>query len=137
VAKKTNKRKQNKQKLTSNMILIFLFLQYIKNHFQNLNWNLEEDTFTDNTPYGRKQFNNIIVTYEPEVKNKLVLSCHYESKNMTDSRGNGFIAATDSAIPCTILLDIAAKLDCALRRKRENRKLVSLLYLLYIQKRII
>ncbi|XP_045171598.2 glutaminyl-peptide cyclotransferase-like isoform X2 [Mercenaria mercenaria] len=97
--------------------------QYIKNHFQNLNWNIEDDTFTDNTPYGTKQFNNIIVTYEPEVKNKLVLSCHYESKNMTDRKGNAFIAATDSAIPCTILLDIASKLDCSLRRKRENRKL--------------
>lgn len=97
--------------------------QYIKTHFYNLNWDIEEDTFVDNTPYGMKQFNNIIVTYEPEVKNKLVLACHYESKNMTDRKGNEFIGATDSSIPCTILLDVAAKLDCSLQRKKENRQL--------------
>jgi hypothetical protein len=90
-----------------------------------LNWNIEEDKFTASTPWGNKQFNNIIVTYEPEVKNKLVLSCHYDSKNITDKQGNEFIAATDSAVPCAIMMDIAQKLDCSLRRKRENRKRVS------------
>ncbi|WAR19591.1 QPCT-like protein, partial [Mya arenaria] len=69
---------------------------YIKSHFSNLNWEVEEDRFSDSTPYGVKEFNNIIVTYQPEVKNKLVLSCHYDSKNIS-SRGNYFIAATDSA----------------------------------------
>ncbi|KAL4238938.1 hypothetical protein ACF0H5_003642 [Mactra antiquata] len=96
---------------------------YIKDHFHKLDWHMEEDTFMDSTPYGMKQFNNLIFTYEPEVKNKLVLSCHYDSKNMTDRRGNEFIAATDSAVPCAMLMDIAKKLDCSLRRRREKRTL--------------
>ncbi|XP_052767184.1 glutaminyl-peptide cyclotransferase-like [Mya arenaria] len=94
---------------------------YIKSHFSNLNWEVEEDRFSDSTPYGVKEFNNIIVTYQPEVKNKLVLSCHYDSKNIS-SRGNYFIAATDSAVPCAILMDIATKLNCALLRKQQTRK---------------
>ena len=105
-------------------LLNYMYFQYIKNHYQNLNWVVEEDKFNDNTPYGIKEFNNIIVTFEPEVKNKLVLSCHYDSKNLSDSRGNYFLAATDSAVPCAILMDVATKLNCALQRKRQERKKV-------------
>ncbi|KAH3854546.1 glutaminyl-peptide cyclotransferase-like protein [Dreissena polymorpha] len=98
-----------------------LFVQnYIKTHFRNLNWHIEEDTFTDNTPYGMKQFNNIIATYEPDVKNKLVLSCHFDSKNISQG-SNYFVAATDSAVPCAIMMDVATKLNCALMRNRQTR----------------
>lgn len=96
--------------------------QYIRNHFTRLNWNVEDDTFVDNTPYGPKQFTNIIATFDPTAKNKLVLACHFDSKNISDSKGNYFIAATDSAVPCALIMDLVEKLDCALQHERKNRK---------------
>lgn len=114
-------------------MVISLFFQYIKTHFENLNWQIFEDKFVDSTPYGPKEFNNIVVTFQPEVKNKLVLSCHFDSKNMSDTRGNLFIGATDSAVPCAILMDIATKLNCALLHKKNERKKVIFLnyYILF------
>ena len=49
-----------------------------------------------------------------------MLACHYDSKNITDGKGNYLIAATDSAVPCAILMDVAKKLDCALRMDRKS-----------------
>ena len=100
------------------------YLQYIEGFLRKLNWDIEEDQFQDSTPYGVKTFTNIIATFEPEVKNKLVLACHYDSKNISTSSGRFFIGATDSAVPCAIMLDIAKKLDCSLRQKRDKRKRV-------------
>ena len=96
--------------------------QYIKNHFQTINWHIEEDSFQDRTPYGTKTFTNLIITHNPHAPKKLVLACHYDSKNITNGKGNFLIAATDSAVPCAILMDVAKKLDCSLRM---DRKLVN------------
>ena len=85
-------------------------------------WLVEFDTFVDQTPYGMKSFTNIIstlpigTTYKyvdknsPDtfkinhVNNRIVLACHYDSKYFTNFN---FIGATDSAVPCALLLDLA------------------------------
>ncbi|KAF9943345.1 hypothetical protein BGZ67_000024 [Mortierella alpina] len=88
-------------------------------------WHLEKDTFVDQTPYGPKTFTNLIFTKNPRAENRLVLAAHFDSKyfpppTKAASEWNGgddtepFIAATDSAAPCAILLDLAASLDRAL-----------------------
>jgi glutaminyl-peptide cyclotransferase len=84
-------------------------------------WSVEFDTFTDNTPLGKKQFSNIIATYQigknlanvnqlsdkraaHELNNRVVFACHYDSKFFPTI---DFLAATDSAVPCAMLLDLA------------------------------
>lgn len=89
-------------------------------------WVVEQNAFHDDTPYGKKQFVNVIANYPvglnfnheknvSEIKrtqdfsrfhttNRIVLACHYDSKYETDHE---FIGAIDSAVPCALMLDIA------------------------------
>jgi glutaminyl-peptide cyclotransferase len=60
------------------------------------------------TPLGEKNFTNIIVTKQPETHHRLVLAAHYDSKY---SPHHEFIGATDSAVPCAILLSLAETLN--------------------------
>ena len=90
------------------------------------------DTFTASTPLGQKTFTNIVATLHPDSPRRLVLAAHYDSKVLYnddddgddeiqvctswDSNGNcrdpapGFIGATDSAVPCALLLHLASRL---------------------------
>lgn len=45
-----------------------------------LNWDVEEDSFTDKTPYGEKRFTNVIATKDPDAPRRLVLAAHFDSK---------------------------------------------------------
>ncbi|KAI8622806.1 hypothetical protein BC830DRAFT_1056808 [Chytriomyces sp. MP71] len=76
--------------------------------FEGLGWAVEQDTFEDNTPLGTVQFNNIIATKNPKAKRRLVLAAHFDSKYFKDF---DFIGATDSAVPCAILVSIAHSLN--------------------------
>lgn len=71
-------------------------------------WKFEKDEFTDSTPLGQKTFTNLIATLDAvpgRVSDKyFVLAAHYDSKII---RGQKFEAATDSAVPCAILLQFA------------------------------
>ena len=85
-------------------------------------WLVEYDTFADQTPFGIKTFTNVIATlpigtayknvatssansYQiNHVNNRIVFACHYDSKYFQNFN---FIGATDSAVPCTMLLDLA------------------------------
>lgn len=79
-------------------------------------WKVNLDNFNANTPYGIKSMANIIATYpigksftsssnvDPAVLNRVVFACHYDSKYFSNAQ---FIAATDSAVPCAMLLDMA------------------------------
>lgn len=40
---------------------------FIKNYMTRLGWIVEGDAFEDNTPYGKKPFENIIATLNPNV----------------------------------------------------------------------
>ncbi|KAJ3265625.1 hypothetical protein HDU77_004398 [Chytriomyces hyalinus] len=82
--------------------------EYIESVFNGLGWHVEKDSFEDKTPYGMKQFSNIIVTKNPKAKRRLVLAAHYDSKYFAEG---GFIGATDSAVPCAILISIAKALN--------------------------
>ncbi|RIA96024.1 hypothetical protein C1645_802695 [Glomus cerebriforme] len=84
--------------------------KYIIDHFQTLGWNVEEDRFTDSTPIGEISFNNIIVTKDINATNRLVLAAHYDSKYF-EPPNDGFVGATDSAVSCAILMDVAYRLD--------------------------
>lgn len=81
---------------------------YIINYFKDLDWDVELDSFTDETPFGPKHFSNIIVTKDTNATDHLVLAAHFDSKYYENFE---FIGATDSAVPCAILMSLAKHLD--------------------------
>lgn len=94
----------------------------IRNHFSSLStkissdvgefntWERYEDVFTDNTPYGEKEFTNLVFTHNPRASRKLVIAAHTDSKYFVGAPQNGFVGATDSAVPCAIMLAVASAL---------------------------
>ncbi|XP_045303076.1 glutaminyl-peptide cyclotransferase isoform X2 [Leopardus geoffroyi] len=87
--------------------------QHIMQRIQRLqaDWVLEIDTFLSQTPYGYRSFSNIISTLNPTAKRHLVLACHYDSKYFPPWDNRVFVGATDSAVPCAMLLELARALD--------------------------
>jgi glutaminyl-peptide cyclotransferase len=93
----------------------------VQQHFVNFfkkelpKWSIQWHNSTATTPAtGNKQvpFQNLIIRREPPwVKpgqaNYLTLVAHYDSKIHPD----GFIGATDSAVPCAILMHVARTID--------------------------
>ena len=85
-------------------------------------WHVELIPFEAPTPLGLRKFTNIVVTRDPEAARKLVLAAHYDSKYYPeDSPSHGFVGATDSAFPCTLLVDTAMALDAQLDAYTANR----------------
>ncbi|CAM4653939.1 unnamed protein product [Lepidochelys kempii] len=92
--------------------------QHIKRRIQSLQagWVVKEDTFQGYTPYGYRTFSNIISTLNPSAKRHLVLACHHDSKYFGPQwDGRVFVGATDSAVPCAMLLELARALDSRLQ----------------------
>jgi len=50
-------------------------------------------------------------TLDPTAKRFLVLACHFDSKYFKDFT---FIGATDSAVPCSMMIDLARTLNYSL-----------------------
>lgn len=57
---------------------------YIVSTLKKLDWHVEEDTFTDNTPYGTKRFTNVIATKDPDAPRRVVVAAHFDSKFFPD-----------------------------------------------------
>ena len=75
--------------------------------FEKMGWDVEKDRFEDDTPFGRKVFTNLIATHNPRAPRKLVFAAHFDSKYFKEFE---FIGATDSSVPCAILVDLAQSL---------------------------
>ena len=110
--------------MVSCFYFIIFSLQFIKKSFEDLNWNVTIDEFDDNTPYGPKKFTNIIATLNPNAKRRLILAAHYDSKYFPEnSNYQYFLGATDSAMPCAMLIEIArvvTPLFAASKQKQMN-----------------
>lgn len=79
----------------------------------SMGWTVSEDSFTDTTPLGDKTFVNVIAVHDSTVTRRLTLACHYDSKLFTDAE---FIGATDSAVPCALMIDVARTLNASLSK---------------------
>ncbi|CAF0806874.1 unnamed protein product [Adineta ricciae] len=96
--------------------------QHIVSKLRSTNmWNIEFDTFDAMTPDGQVEFTNIIATLDPKAPRRLVLACHHDSKKLPN-----FVGATDSAVPCAMLLDIALSLQPQLKELQQNKGIPSL-----------
>ncbi|ORX90247.1 hypothetical protein K493DRAFT_266041 [Basidiobolus meristosporus CBS 931.73] len=102
---------------------------FLIEELRKLDWHVEEDRFNDTTPMGVVSFNNIVATNNPNAKRKLVLAAHFDSKYFPPP--DTFIGATDSAVPCAILLDIAHALNELLssEKMRYNELALELVFL--------
>ncbi|GJQ85412.1 hypothetical protein Trydic_g23843 [Trypoxylus dichotomus] len=91
---------------------------YIVNQLKGLGWHIEVDKFHDRTPiFGDLEFRNIIATPNPNADRYLTLSCHYDSKYF---REFDFEGATDSAVPCAMLLNLATVMRNELAEQRDD-----------------
>lgn len=98
-----------------------LVRNYIISTLKALNWDIEEDDFVGETPLGPKKFVNVIATKDPSAARKVSLAAHYDSKYFPPSDPNyGFLGATDSAVPCAILLDLAEALNHLLDERQRR-----------------
>nr|XP_033811645.1 glutaminyl-peptide cyclotransferase-like protein isoform X2 [Geotrypetes seraphini] len=98
---------------------------------QSADWRVELDTFEDKTPFGSLTFSNVVATLDPKAPQRLVLACHYDSKYFSrDEQGREFVGATDSAVPCAIILEVVSALDQELLRskKQGSEKTLQLLF---------
>lgn len=86
--------------------------KYIISFMKSLQWNVKLDSFADQTPLGELRFTNIIATLNPKASRHLVLACHYDSKR---DREQVMILATDSAVPCAMMLNLAQLLNDPLK----------------------
>ncbi|XP_029426889.1 glutaminyl-peptide cyclotransferase-like protein [Rhinatrema bivittatum] len=90
-------------------------------------WRVDINTFQDKTPFGSLTFSNIIATLDPKAQHRLVLACHYDSKYFPhDEQGRAFVGATDSAVPCAIMLEVVSALDQELLRSKEQQSAMTL-----------
>lgn len=72
---------------------------------EKLNWTVETDEFVEDTPiFKQLKFTNIVATLNPKAERFLVLACHYDSKYFKD---HDFLGATDSAVPCAMMINLA------------------------------
>lgn len=66
---------------------------------------------------GTKSFKNIIVTKDIHAQRRITLAAHFDSKYFNDF---DFIGATDSSVPCAILVDLAISLNDALDKQMKS-----------------
>ncbi|GIY06495.1 glutaminyl-peptide cyclotransferase [Caerostris darwini] len=102
--------------------------KYIFTEMQNLDWTVEEDVFTDRTPHGKKSFANIIATLNPNACRRLVIACHYDSLY---NREYTFLGATDSAIPCSMMIHAARILQFSLNKQKKKDNELTLQFLFF------
>ena len=99
--------------------------QHITTHLSALSagWHLDLDTFAAPTPRGTVTFSNLVATLSPSAPLRLALACHYDTKVLMSppaAAAAPFIGATDSAVPCAMLMEVAAALDGPLRSAKEG-----------------
>lgn len=100
---------------------------YITQQMRDLGWDVTENVFSDTTPvFGTLNFKNIIAKLNPDAERFLVLACHYDSKYM---REHVFVGATDSAVPCAMMINLAKVMSAQLDPLKNNR--LSLMFIFF------
>lgn len=92
-------------------------------------WNIGLDSFQSATPRGQVTFTNIVATLDPVTPRRLLLACHYDSKLLpSDPRAphKVFLGASDSAVPCAMMLELATLLDTQLKTFKQKKPAVTL-----------
>lgn len=91
-------------------------------------WTVMTDRFDEATPLGVKTFENVVAYSSPNAVNYLVLAAHYDSKFFVDG---DFIGATDSAVPCAMLLNLVRTLEEPLKVLQQDPNRVGLMLIFF------
>ncbi|XP_026848753.1 glutaminyl-peptide cyclotransferase [Drosophila persimilis] len=103
---------------------------YLVQSLNGLGFQTEVDEFKQRVPVlGELTFGNVVGTINPRAQNFLALACHYDSKYFPNDPG--FVGATDSAVPCAILLNTAKTLSSYLTKEFRNRNDVGLMLIFF------
>ncbi|KAM8952818.1 glutaminyl-peptide cyclotransferase-like protein [Pelodytes ibericus] len=103
--------------------------ELISSHLQSLSsgWAVDLDLFDAVTPRGSLSFGSVMATLDPLARHRLVLACHIDSKVFPqDGRGRPFIGATDSAVPCSLILEVVTVLDTRLKKLKKRGSALTL-----------
>ena len=84
---------------------------FLRDHFQRAHDQVEEDTFTANTPIGPVPMRNFIVRYPGKKSGVIVLASHYETNYPL--RNINFVGANDGAATTGLLVAIGDRLHAA------------------------
>ena len=82
--------------------------EFLRSHFQGNHDQLEQDTFTADTPIGPVPMCNFIVRYPGKKPGAIVLGTHYETNYPL--RNIGFVGANDGAATTGLLMAIGDRL---------------------------
>ena len=99
--------------------------EFIIEEMTGLGWKVEEDPFEENTVIGNIKFTNVIATLNPGAPRRMVLACHYDSKITPE----GFLGATDSAVPCAQIINLAHTMKLDLDEMNDQGLTLQLLFL--------
>ncbi|XP_001985120.2 glutaminyl-peptide cyclotransferase isoform X2 [Drosophila grimshawi] len=103
---------------------------YLVNSLNGLGFHTEVDEFRQRVPvFGELTFANVVGYINPQAQNFLALACHYDSKYFPNDPG--FLGATDSAVPCAILLNTAKTLSSYLQQQFHNRSDLGLMLIFF------
>ncbi|KAM6973566.1 glutaminyl-peptide cyclotransferase-like a [Aplochiton taeniatus] len=110
--------------------------QHISSMLSSLSagWTVELDPFSSPTPRGQIIFTNVIATLDPSAPRRLLMTCHYDSKALpADPRSpeKVFLGASDSAVPCAMILELATALDAQLKALKLQGPAVTLQLLFF------
>ncbi|XP_056905592.1 glutaminyl-peptide cyclotransferase-like a isoform X2 [Takifugu flavidus] len=105
--------------------------QHISSTLSSLSadWVVDLGSFHSPTPRGQVKFTNIIATLDPSAPRRLLLACHYDSKALPPdpvAPERVFLGASDSAVPCAMILEIVSSLDIKLRDLKKQKPPVTL-----------
>uniref|UniRef100_A0A915Q7U1 Glutaminyl-peptide cyclotransferase n=1 Tax=Setaria digitata TaxID=48799 RepID=A0A915Q7U1_9BILA len=99
--------------------------EHLSRTLSALGFTTEWDRFEEITPFGNKTFMTLIATHDPNAPKRLVLACHYDSKIL---EGENFIGATDSAVPCAMLLELASTIDSLSDNRKKRNVTLQLIF---------
>lgn len=104
---------------------------FISTELQQLGWTVTTDKFTARVPapFKKLPFENIIATPNPNAERYLVYAAHYDSKWFANDPN--FVAATDSAVACAMMMTIAKGLQRHLNLRSQNGNDLSILLVFF------
>jgi hypothetical protein len=78
--------------------------EYIAGQMKSVGYEIEEDAFMAQTPYGPIRMNNLIARRGKGNKSAIVLATHYDTKLM---EGKNFVGANDAGSSTGLLIELA------------------------------
>jgi len=100
---------------------------HIINEMRRVGWSVDQHAFEDNTPFGKYTFTNVIATLNPDAPRRMIIACHYDSK--LEPRGGVF--ASDSAVPCAMMLNLAKTMKEELREQKKRNQDLTIQFLFF------